>query len=71
MVIREAAGPLLQSLRLFDRYQGPPLSGHEVSLAWRLRFQPLERPLEDHELDELVRGIITALRERLGGRGRD
>jgi len=67
-IIREVAGPLLSSARLFDRYQGEPLSPHEVSLGWRLRFQPVERPLEEAELEELVQRIITALRQRLGAR---
>jgi phenylalanyl-tRNA synthetase beta chain len=69
-VIRANAGPLLDSLALFDRYQGPPLGADELSLAYRLRFQPVERPLAENELDETIEGISRALEEQLGLRVR-
>ncbi|MEO7118660.1 MAG: phenylalanine--tRNA ligase subunit beta, partial [Candidatus Limnocylindrales bacterium] len=64
-----AAGPAsLRSVRLFDRYQGPPLTDRQMSLAFRLRFEPGERPLEESELDAAVQDITAALAERLGAR---
>jgi phenylalanyl-tRNA synthetase beta chain len=69
-IIRELAGPLLASCVLFDRYQGPPLAEDEVSLAWRLRFEPGDQPLDDAQLNERLIAIEAAVQERLGARRR-
>lgn len=66
--IRSAAGPSLVSLALFDRYQGPPLADHEVSLAWRLRFEPPEGAADDSVVDDLMGHVASVLSERIGGR---
>ena len=66
-VIREAAGPMLRDLRLFDRYRGAPLGTDESSLAYRLRLQA-ERTLNEAEIEALVGTVVAALRERLGAR---
>ncbi len=63
-VVREAAGPYLESLALFDLYQGTPLREGEKSLAFHLRFRHPERTLKDEEVDALMEGIFAALRER-------
>jgi phenylalanyl-tRNA synthetase beta chain len=67
-LIRAAAGDQLDDLTLFDRYQGPPLAADEVSLAYRLRFQPIERPLTDDELESMLTAVGRALREAVGAR---
>ncbi len=69
-VITDAGGPRLASCRLFDRYQGPPLDQDEVSLAWRLRFEPGDQPLDEAQLNERLVAIETAVRQRLGARRR-
>ena len=63
-VIREAAGPHLESLAPFDLYQGSPLKEGEKSLAFHLRFRHPERTLKDEEVDAIMEGIFAALRER-------
>jgi phenylalanyl-tRNA synthetase beta chain len=67
-VIRQEAGPLLDRLSLFDRYQGPPLEPSEISLAYRLRFQPMERPLAEGELEGIMERIAGSLADRLDAR---
>jgi phenylalanyl-tRNA synthetase beta chain len=67
-VIRRAAGPLLRELRLFDRYQGPQVAPGELSLAYRLRFEPGDHPIEDGELDVIVSDVVRALSGELGAR---
>jgi phenylalanyl-tRNA synthetase beta chain len=69
-VIREAAGPLLNRLALFDRYHGAPLDPSELSLAYRLRFQPVDQAVADTELEETMAGVTRALADRLGARVR-
>ena len=39
-VVRANAGSFLSGVTLFDRYTGAPLGQGEVSLAFRLRYQP-------------------------------
>ena len=63
--IREAIGPLLAELRLFDIYRGAPLPAGRKSLAWRLRLQA-DRTLADADVDAVVERAVEAL-TRLGG----
>jgi phenylalanyl-tRNA synthetase beta chain len=67
-VIRAAGGPLLRSATLFDRYEGSPLAHGEISLAYRLGFEPGARALDEGDLDRTIGDIVDALRERLGAR---
>ena len=70
-VIRNGGGPLLRDVRLFDRYQGPPLAADEVSLGFRLRFEPAEDAIDEATLDSLMVGVVGGLRDHLGVRLRD
>ena len=67
-LIRAEAGELLRELRLFDRYEGPPLGAGELSLAYRLRLQAADRTLTDEDVDALLERLVVALGERLGAR---
>ncbi len=66
--IRGAAGPHLSRVTLFDRYTGAPLADDEVSLAYRLRFQPAEEPLTEVQLDDAIEKVTAALSREVGGR---
>jgi len=67
-VIRGAAGEPLEAVTLFDRYSGPPLEADQVSLAYRLRFQPADEPLADKALDDAIGAVRAALEREVGGR---
>ena len=67
-VIRDSAGSRLAHLELFDRYQGPPLADDEISLAYRLRFQPADAPMSDTDIDNAIDAVIRALESEVGGR---
>jgi phenylalanyl-tRNA synthetase beta chain len=67
-VIREAAGPLLRGLRLFDLYHGAPLDPEERSLAYRLTLQTADRTLTDEEIDAVMARTVDLLGRRLGAR---
>ncbi len=69
-IIAELAGPQLSSCLLFDRYQGPPLAEDEVSLGWRLRFEPGDQPLDEMQLNERFIAIERSVQQRLGARRR-
>ncbi|MEX2548142.1 MAG: hypothetical protein WD830_10200, partial [Chloroflexota bacterium] len=68
--IRAHAGPNLAALALFDRYQGPPLGANEISLAYRLRFQPEDTPLTEAQVEQAVAAVTDALGREVGGRVR-
>jgi phenylalanyl-tRNA synthetase beta chain len=70
-VIRVNGGPHLVRVALFDRYSGQPLASNEVSLAYRLSFQPDDEPLEEKALDEWIEQIGRSVSAELGGRIRD
>ena len=65
-VIREAAGDLLESLSLFDAYEGPPLPQDRRNLAFSLLFRAPDRTLTDEEVDQTMARLRSRLRDALG-----
>ena len=63
---REAAGPLLRDVRVFDVYRGEQAGEGRKSVALHLSFQSSERTLTDEEAAELRERIVAALGERHG-----
>ena len=47
--LRRGAGPLLESVELFDVYTGPQVGGGRKSIAFALRFRAADRTLTDAE----------------------
>ncbi|MHB0948710.1 MAG: phenylalanine--tRNA ligase subunit beta [Gemmatimonadaceae bacterium] len=69
-VIRRTAGELLESLMLFDRYQGKGVDEGYRSLAWRLTFRHPERTLRDKEIEGRRAKILSTLQSELDVRPR-
>ena len=67
-LIREHGGPHLRSVRLFDQYRGAPLDESQKSLAFRLRFEPIEDALIEEDVDDAVERVVAVVSERLGAR---
>lgn len=57
----EAAGPLLESLRLTDVYTGANLGEGRRSLTLRLTFRSQERTLKDAEVEAALSAVRTAI----------
>ncbi len=66
--IRDAGGPELRSVSLFDVYRGRPLATDERSLAFRLRFEAPDRTLTEEEVDATIAAITGAVAHHVGGR---
>ena len=66
-VVREGAGELLRSLRVFDLYHGEQVGEGSKSLALRLEFRAPDRTLTDEEVAERRAAIESAL-ESIGGK---
>lgn len=64
----QATHHLLQGLVLFDEYRGKGLLNNEKSLAFRLVLQDTETTLQDERVDAIVRHVVAAIEQRLGGR---
>ncbi|MFY7869267.1 MAG: phenylalanine--tRNA ligase subunit beta, partial [Exiguobacterium sp.] len=60
--IRQAAGPLLIDLVLFDVYTGENVGADEKSLAFSLKFQDPSRTLQDEEVTAAYETIVEAVR---------
>jgi phenylalanyl-tRNA synthetase beta chain len=71
-VIREAAGSLLESVRLFDIYRGGAGAAGRKSLAFALRYRASDRTLEEDEVARAHGAVEQAVQARLGAevRGR-
>jgi phenylalanyl-tRNA synthetase beta chain len=65
-VIRQAGGPLLAEVRLFDLYRGGAIGAGKKSLAYGLTYQAADRTLTDTEVAALRKTIVRALAEKLG-----
>ena len=66
--LRDAAGELLEWVRLFDVYRGEGVDPGTRSLAYRLRFCALDRTLTDEELRVVRQRCIDAVASMNGGR---
>ena len=64
--LRAGAGPLLESIWLFDLYTGPQIGEGKKSLAYALRFRAPDRTLTDAEAAEARDAAVAEATERTG-----
>ncbi len=64
--IREAGGPELREVAVFDEYRGEQIGAGRRSLAFRVVFGSHERTLTDEDVAPLRSAIVEALGERFG-----
>jgi phenylalanyl-tRNA synthetase beta chain len=64
--LREGAGELLESLRLFDVYTGPQVGPGRRSLAFALRLRAPDRTLTAEETAAVRDAAVAAAAERVG-----
>jgi phenylalanyl-tRNA synthetase beta chain len=62
--IRSAGSSLLEHIKLFDMYDGPPIIKGQRSLAYALSFRAAERTLTDMEVDRIIQSIIDELTKK-------
>src|SRR6266545_3990750 len=63
---REAAGPELREMQVFDVYRGGQVGEGRKSLAFAVSFQSAERTLSDEDAAALRARIVEALAKRFG-----
>lgn len=64
--LREGAGELLESIRLFDLYTGEQVGDGHRSLAFALRFRAPDRTLTDEEVSAAREAAVALAVERTG-----
>ena len=65
-LVREAAGPVLREVRIFDVYTGEHVEAGRKSVALGLIFQESSRTLTDEEINAVVARTVARLGEALG-----
>ncbi|MGB7448991.1 MAG: phenylalanine--tRNA ligase subunit beta [Ornithinimicrobium sp.] len=68
--LRQGAGPLLESIALFDVYVGEQVAAQEKSLAFRLVFRAPDRTLRTDEVNEARDAAIRRAGDDHGARQR-
>lgn len=64
--LRDGAGPLLESIRLFDVYTGPQVGEGKKSLAFALRFRSPDHTLSAEETAEARESALAAASAAVG-----
>ncbi|HHT24602.1 MAG TPA: phenylalanine--tRNA ligase subunit beta [Clostridiaceae bacterium] len=62
--IADLAGDLLESIKIFDVYQGEGIAEDKKSVAFSLVFRAAERTLSDQEINPIMQKIITKMAEK-------
>ena len=61
--IRANAGPLLESVKLFDVYRGAPVLPGFKSVAYSLTYRAADRTLKEAEVNEINQKVLIALKD--------
>jgi len=62
-IIRIAGGKMLESVALFDVYQGAQIEAGKKSVAYSLKFRVPDRTLSDEDIDPVLNKIFAKLKE--------
>ena len=62
-IIRTAGGKMLESVALFDVYQGAQIEAGKKSVAYSLKFRVPDRTLSDEDIDPVLNKIFAKLKE--------
>jgi phenylalanyl-tRNA synthetase beta chain len=69
-LLRRGAGPLLETLAVFDEFRGPGIPAEHRSVAWHCSFRDPSRTLRESEVDAILGTALEALEAELGVRRR-
>lgn len=64
--IISASGEFLIKVSLFDVYQGNQVEKDKKSMAFNLVFSSCEKTLTVEEIDDIIKNILKALKEKIG-----
>ncbi|MGQ0740717.1 MAG: phenylalanine--tRNA ligase subunit beta [Alphaproteobacteria bacterium] len=64
---RTAERELIESVSVFDAYEGEGVPEEKKSIAVSVRLQPVKRTLTDAEIEEVAKKIVSAVAKATGG----
>jgi len=70
-IIRETGGNLVESVYLFDLYEGGKIDPSERALGFRIWFRSMKGTLEKKDVDDVYERIIKRIMDETGGRLRE
>ena len=69
--IRSSAPQLIESVDLFDLYEGERITSGRRSLAFSLRLRSADATLEDGQANQVIDSVLARLKARFGAELRD
>ena len=63
-----AACAIIQSVELFDVYQGERVADDEKSMAYRVQLQEMNNTLQDAQIEQVMAQVLHELQSKLGAR---
>jgi len=70
-IIQREGGNLLESVRVFDFYEGDKIEPREKAIAFRISYRSPQETLEGEQVNRLHWAIVERIREETGGRLRE
>ena len=70
-IIRDEGGDLVESIALFDLYEGGKMGPSEKALTFRISYRSKDSTLDGAEVNQLHESIIDKIRQKTGGRLRE
>ncbi len=70
-VIKKAGGRLLNSIEVFDVYEGDKIGSDEKSIAYNLKFEDASKTLTEEEVMTVFNKIITDVENKLNAKVRN
>ena len=65
-IVKDVAGTLLESVKMFDMYKGKQIVEGYKSVAYELVFRSPDRTLVDEEVTKIFDKVLKALETQLG-----
>ena len=70
-IVKEMGKGLVESVDIFDVYQGKQIAPQEKALALRISYRSNKKTLTDDEVNEIHEEVIEEIRRQTGGRLRE
>ena len=70
-VIKQRGGKLLESVELFDVYEGAQVGEGMKSVAYKLTFRAEDRTLVDEDIQKIMKKVLNGLEMNCGAKLRD
>jgi phenylalanyl-tRNA synthetase beta chain len=70
-IIKEEGGDLVESVSIYDVYEGKKMNPSEKALTFRISYRSIKGTLDGQEVNQLHENIIKKLARKAGGRLRE